>query len=66
MKGQVIVYVNNATLCEAMQEYFDRHLRDGLQMTVKSVENDPNTYGSLGVKVTLAEKEAAIVTTGIA
>lgn len=63
MKGTVSVKVNNATLVEALQEYFDRHLNEGLRMTVSAAVLDAASQytASLGVEVTLTEKESAAV-----
>lgn len=61
MKGTNTVNINNATLREALQDYFDKHLAVDRRMTVSEVKNDSNSYGALGVVVTLVEPEAGVV-----
>lgn len=57
MKGTITVSVNNLTLLEALQDYFDKQLAADKRMMVQTVESDSGGgYGvGLTIKVTLAE-----------
>lgn len=63
MKGSITVNINNATLREALQDYFDKQLAEDRRMTVSDVKNDGNSYASLGVVVTLVEPEVTSLIT---
>lgn len=45
MKGKSVMQINQATMIEAMQQYFDKQLTT--THTVKSVIKDTNVYGSI-------------------
>lgn len=56
MIGNVKVNINKETLVEALQDYFDRQLRDGKQMIVADVSANTAAYGPLALDITLSEK----------
>jgi hypothetical protein len=58
IKGSVTMELNEATLIDALQEYFDKRLIDS-NVLVKSVSSaNSSTYGST-FKVSLEEKQKA-------
>jgi len=63
MKGCTEILINQETMIDALQQYFDRQFTEGNRMTVTKVEHDKNaSYGSAdNFKASLKERDAAQV-----
>ena len=58
MKGQAVITINQATMLEAMQQYFDKQLATTHRVT--EVKKDSNTYAAAdSFIVSFSEPDAA-------